>query len=234
MREKNRVQALDTIGKLAKILSMIQSARSWIFIAGVAGMAAAGGWTYWHSRSGKTAFREKPTLDSRASSQDAVTELPQHKPPPADIPLAPGAPLPTLDAEGWINGPAPEVDQLTGRIMVVDVFDDLCPVCGAAAPELIDLQRKYEAEGVTFVGLTYAQREPTEKFVRETQIKWPVGFGAGKTISALVGPAPTVFVVGADRRVVWHDNRSRFRHDIASFRDDLETAIRKALAQTAR
>jgi hypothetical protein len=69
--------------------------------------------------------------------------------------------------------------------------------------------------------------------VREAQIDWPVGFGAGKTISSLVGPAPTVFVVGADGRIVWHDDRARFRHDIADFRHDLNMAIQEALARSA-
>jgi hypothetical protein len=39
--------------------------------------------------------------------------------------LEAGAELPSLGAQGWLNGPPPIADDLAGHLVVLDVWDDL-------------------------------------------------------------------------------------------------------------
>lgn len=204
------------------------------FCAAALAVGASASWQFWRGASttpvetGRTAPVSNPQ-EPAGTSEAGTAGATLRRISSLDIPLAPGARLPPLEADGWLNGPGPPADGAVGRVIVVDVFDELCPVCGMAAPALVDLREKYRGEGVEFVSLTYAGFEPAERFARQSGISWPVGYGAGKTITALVGPAPTVFVVGSDGRITWHDDRSRSRHATATFRDDIDAAIVRAL-----
>lgn len=76
-----------------------------------------------------------------------------------------------------------------------------------------------------FVGLVMEGEEKkaeTQKFITETGITWPNGYGAGATIESLgVQGFPTVFVLGADGRVAWNDELG----------GELSDAIEQALAR---
>ncbi|HEV3006039.1 MAG TPA: TlpA disulfide reductase family protein, partial [Pirellulales bacterium] len=112
-----------------------------------------------------------------------------------DVPLAVGSELPDLVAEGWLNGPPPNVDDLAGKVVVVDVWDEMCGMCSKTVPELVDIHREYSSRGVIFVGLNPADEPTTGAFLQGTDVSWPNGYGAGETIKKLVGSAPTLFVV---------------------------------------
>ena len=46
----------------------------------------------------------------------------------------------------------------------------------------------------------------TQAFIDKFAIPWPNGYGAEATVGALgVSGFPTLFVIGADRRVAWND-----------------------------
>lgn len=81
-----------------------------------------------------------------------------------------------------------------------------------------------------FIGLTSADADETERFVRNCEIPWPTGYGAEQTVEQFVGAAPTIFVIGRDGQIVWNDDRSRFRHALHGWRTHLQAAIESALA----
>lgn len=140
-------------------------------------------------------------------------------------PLAKGSKLPPLEASGWVN----DASVADGKVMVIDVWDGLCPYCTLAAPALVDAHLKYRDRDVVFIGMTSAELSDARSYVDDTHFTWPSAYGAGTTIDALQANAPTIFVVGADGRVVWNDDRARYQHDIAHLGEKLESAIEEAL-----
>lgn len=75
-----------------------------------------------------------------------------------------------------------------------------------------------------FVGLTAEGAESkseSQAFLDSVGITWPNGYGARKTIDAFgVQGYPTMFVIGADGKVVWNDEIG----------GELESAVDEALA----
>lgn len=149
-----------------------------------------------------------------------------------DVPLAVGSELPSLVAEGWLNGP-PSADDLANHVLVVDVWDEMCGMCTKAAPELVEVYAEYAPRGVIFVGLNSADEKTTAAFISGSGMPWPNGYGAGDTIGKLVGAAPTLFVVDTTGRIVWHDSRSRFRHDQVAGLAQLRVVLQAVLEGAA-
>jgi thiol-disulfide isomerase/thioredoxin len=139
-----------------------------------------------------------------------------------------GHEIPPLDPAGWINGPAPTRDEMSGKVVVIDIWDYYCPMCTAVAPTLVDIYKQYEEQDVVFVGLTLSNKELAKDYVQENQVPWPTGYEAEETMAALVGVSATLFVV-VDGHVVWHDTSARFQHRISDLPERLSSAIDRAL-----
>lgn len=153
-----------------------------------------------------------------------------HGPQGAERPLGKGSRLPLLDVSGWLNGRVSQ-EILAGKVLVIDVWDGACPYCSLAAPALLAAYDKYRVQGVVFVGLTSANRSEASQYVDHWQLPWPNGYEATEAIDALKAHAPTLFVAGSDGRVLWNDDRARWRHDYADLGQRLHVAIENALQE---
>jgi len=139
-------------------------------------------------------------------------------------PLLPaGSPFPPVAVGGWINGPGPKT--LGGDVTVVDVWAYWCAPCRQLMPELLATYEKFQGRDVRFIGLTKEETDEVEKTqaaLRDAQIPWPNGYGAGATIDALrVHEIPTLFVVGRDGRIVWNSGSA------GSLDEAIESALDK-------
>jgi thiol-disulfide isomerase/thioredoxin len=146
-----------------------------------------------------------------------------------EAPLGKGNVVPSLAAAGWLNG-VPDDADLDAKVLVIDVWDGGCPYCSLAAPALIEANAKYRDQGVVFIGLTTANQEEARQYVDTWHFPWANGYNATATVDALQAHAPTLFVVGPDGRILWNDDRARWRHDYVGLGRRLESAIEDALA----
>jgi hypothetical protein len=86
-------------------------------------------------------------------------------------------------------------------------------------------------------------------FVKKNSIPWPCGYGAKRSVMASWGtasdlpdnyplgfiePMPTIYVVGSNGVIRWHDKQARYGHcDPADMERDLENAVAEVLADSA-
>jgi len=152
-----------------------------------------------------------------------------------------------MQPEGWINGaPSPEIEP-GKRLVVLDIWSHWCPACRVTAPGLVRLQKKF-GDQVSFVSLTNVDQKQVEMFADQSQIKWSCGYGASleslsqfgaytsKWMTETYNPGyevqPTIYVVDADGRILWHDNQARPLHlklpeEVVQ---DLESELERLLA----
>ena len=99
-----------------------------------------------------------------------------------------------------------------------------------------------------FVSLTTDVRSGVESFVDQFAIPWPNGYGAPLETIARFGAystermsdyfnpgyelSPTLYLIGPDGRIVWHDGQARPLHTLepAELVEELDAAIARALA----
>lgn len=140
-------------------------------------------------------------------------------------PVDEGASLPEMAVTGWLNDPPP--DDLSGKVVLLDVWASWCGPCLAAMPDMVALYEKFAGEGVVFIGLT--PEEPTAvPQIRAVVdgylgLRWPIGYDAQETLDQIDWDnlLPTYIVYGRDGQVVWSGH----------YHEDVEDALVRALAK---
>lgn len=160
----------------------------------------------------------------------------------ASQPLALGLVAPEFKVQGWVNQEPPATNS---KFTVLDVWGGWCPVCDEAAPGLVELYRDYEQRGVAFISVAADSQESVTTFVQNFKIPWSNGYGMSRDTLATLGasnggPAmagyeaiPTLYLLDADRRVLWCDQQQRYHHNnVSALIQELRQEIDKALSAT--
>ena len=108
-------------------------------------------------------------------------------------------------------------ERFQGKAVVVDIFGTWCPNCHDEAPLLVDLYKRYKAEGLAIVALAYEYTDDVERNRRQIEIyrrKYGIDFPilmAGTTAEGEIartlpqlqgfGAYPTTIFIGRDGRV---------------------------------
>jgi thiol-disulfide isomerase/thioredoxin len=146
-----------------------------------------------------------------------------------------------LNAAGWVNGPPPRPRDPGVNLLVVDVWAAWCPACRSNSPALVELQAKYAARGVRFVGLSNINERGVKQYSDDNRLAWANGYDTPAELIVALGAgsgqrmpgyqiAPTVYLVGPDGKVRWSDQRARMqRVGRAEWQKALDAAIAAAL-----
>ena len=67
-----------------------------------------------------------------------------------------GQSAPPLEVSEWISGSAVSLADLKGKVVMIDVFQIICPGCEASHPHIVNLKKKYEKDGFELISLAVA------------------------------------------------------------------------------
>jgi len=114
-----------------------------------------------------------------------------------------------------------------GKVIVLDFWATWCGPCKLEIPGFVDLQQKYGAQGLQFIGISVDDRiEQLRPYVADFKINYPVLQGRGRDeVQDAFGPIfgiPTTVVIGRDGKICR-------RHEGMTQKDVFEKEIRSLL-----
>ena len=99
---------------------------------------------------------------------------------------APGKPAPTLAVQEWVRGEPATLDDLKGKVVLLDIFQIICPGCRAAHPYIVQMQKRYGDQGFQVLGLAVAFEyfsvqtpEHIRHYVEREAFPYPVAIDQG-------------------------------------------------------
>lgn len=88
------------------------------------------------------------------------------------------------------------LNDLKGKVLILDFWATWCPPCKAAIPKLIELYNKYQGQGVEVIGIALDDRDKVIKLIKEMGINYPVLFDDQVTSKNYeIQSIPTLFVI---------------------------------------
>ena len=113
-------------------------------------------------------------------------------------------------APGWqlkdLNGKSVRSTDFKGKVVVLDFWATWCPPCRAEISDLVALQKKYAAQGLTVVGVSVDQirADSVKVFAEKNSINYSIVL-TDKTIEDAFGgidALPTTFIIDRSGHIV--------------------------------
>ncbi len=94
-----------------------------------------------------------------------------------------------------LEGKPVSLADLKGKVVLLDFWGTWCGPCREALPRLIEYSKKYEAQGLAVVGITYEKSDPNDprtleslkQFVQQSGIPYPCVTGDEPTLRQIPG-----------------------------------------------
>ncbi len=126
------------------------------------------------------------------------------------VPARLGDPAHPLVGLAYVKGEPLTIEP--GTVYVVEFWATWCPPCRTSIPHLTELQKKYEDQGVVFVGISDENVPTVKPFVADLGDKMDYHVAVdtvGQVVNGYMGAfrqgsIPTAFVVDAKGKVVWY------------------------------
>lgn len=150
----------------------------------------------------------------------------------SSTPVAPLSAVPDFafpDLEGHMH----DGREWRDRILVLNFWAAWCPPCRAETPLFVELQEKYGADNVRFVGIAIDDKEPVQDFVDTFGVQYPILLGnldaieLSKHLGNRFEGLPFTVIAEPGGKVI-------LRHQGGMDRDQLEPALKQAIQDSHR
>lgn len=133
-------------------------------------------------------------------------------------------------APGWelsdLDGKTVRSSDFKDKVVILDFWATWCPPCRAEISGFVELQKKYQAQGLAIVGVSVdqASADTVKMFVQKSGINYPVVLADTNIVAAFGGieGLPTTFIIDANGRIVK-------RHLGFTEKSDIESDIKPLL-----
>jgi len=111
---------------------------------------------------------------------------------------------------GWelqdLDGKTIHSSDFNGKVVVLDFWATWCPPCRAEIPGFIELQKKYQTQGLVVVGVSVDQAgsDTVKSFAKKLGVNYPVVLTDAKIDAAYGGidGLPTTFIIDRTGHIV--------------------------------
>lgn len=104
-----------------------------------------------------------------------------------------------------VDGKIVKSSDFKGKVVILDFWATWCPPCRAEIPSFINLQKKYEKQGLVIIGISSDEESSVVKrFMAANKINYPVVMADSKVSEAFGGveAIPTTFVINPQGQIV--------------------------------
>jgi len=127
----------------------------------------------------------------------------------AAVGLARAETTPAKAAPAWtlkdLDGKPVSSTQFKGKVVVLDFWATWCPPCRREIPGYVDLQKKYEKDGLVIVGVSLDQKGPgvVKAFAEKYGINYQLVMGDESVQEAFGGieAIPTTFIIDREGKI---------------------------------
>lgn len=82
-----------------------------------------------------------------------------------------------------LQGNMRDVREWEGKVIVVNFWATWCPPCRREMPGFTELQQRYAAQGLQFVGIALDEETPVRDFVDTSDVPYPILLGGDAAMS---------------------------------------------------
>ncbi len=118
---------------------------------------------------------------------------------------------PMFQAELWLQGEDTPLETLGGQVVALYFFASWCPNCAKELPFVLDLEKRFAAKGVKFIGVVDQSKGQTAEsmraFLKRAGITFAVLMDNGQSgVAYKAATIPHVALIDRDGKLRWCDN----------------------------
>jgi thiol-disulfide isomerase/thioredoxin len=156
------------------------------------------------------AIADEPRLEKNAGRDD-LAKMVGKAPPP-------------LAAKDWLNSAPLKLDELKGKVVVLEFWGTWCTTCLGLIPHHNALAKKYKDQGLVFIGICDAEgSEKMPQIARHYGIEYPIAIDVKNTTADTykADSTPDFYLIDRRGKLRWADIVT----------EDVDSAIEQLLAE---